>query len=203
MNLRSASLLLFPVVLAACSDDGLGPNSGDQMTRDEALMIAAAVSGSVETTSTAPTVTASPSRVAGIPFTFSQDVETSHPCPQGGNVALQWTVSGSADPDAGSFVLDLDGTHKPSGCAYPHNGLTFTLTGDPALSFSAHIAIANHQPSAPFTASISGAFNWTASDGRSGRCVVQYSESTDFIARQRTVDGEVCGHTVKETLSWS
>ena len=203
MNLRSTYLLLFPVLLAACSDDGLGPNSGDRLTREEALMIAAAVSGSVETTSAAPTVTASQDRVAGVPITFSQTHESTHPCPQGGSLTLKWTVTGSADPDAGDFQLDVDGTHEPSGCIYPHQGLTITLTGDPDLSFEAHLGITNGQPSEPFTAAIEGAFNWSASDGRSGRCVVRYDESTDFVAKSRTVDGEVCGHTVQQTFTWS
>lgn len=204
MNLRSASLLLLPVLLAACSDDGSGPNTGDQLTREEALMIASAVSGSVETTSAAPSVSTSGlDGVAADPITFTQDHESTHPCPRGGSVTLRWTVSGTADPEAGVFELDVEGVHQPSGCTYPHDGLTFTITGDPDLEFAAHVALANHQPSEPFTASIDGAFNWNASDGRSGRCVVQYEEVTDFLAKQRTVDGNVCGHTVTQTFSWN
>ncbi|HEX6067139.1 MAG TPA: hypothetical protein VFZ04_23045 [Longimicrobiales bacterium] len=204
MNLRSASLLLLPVMLAACSDDGSGPNNtGDPLTRAEALMIAAAVSGSIQTTSAAPTVTSAQDGAAAVPITFTQEHESTHPCPSGGSLTLSWTVSGTADAEAGVFELDLDGTHKPSACAYPHQGLTFSITGDPDLDFSAHMAFASHQPSEPFTANIAGAFNWTASDGRSGHCSVQYAEVTDFVAGQRTVDGNVCGHTVKETFTWS
>ena len=209
MNLRSASLLLLPVMLAACSDDGSGPSTGDQLTRDEALMIAAAVSGSIETTSTtsqqapASQGAASADGIAAVPITFTQEHQSTHPCPSGGSITLQWTVAGSADPEAGSFELDLDGTHTPSGCTYPHEGLTLSFTGDPDLDFSAHLAIANHLPSEPFTASINGAFNWTASDGRSGRCAIQYTEATDFAAQTRTVNGQVCGHTVNQTFSWS
>jgi hypothetical protein len=202
MNVRSASLLLFPALLAACSDDGSGPNTGDRLTRDEALMIATAVSGSVETTSATPRMSGQ-DRVASDPFTFTREHESTHPCPRGGNVALSWTVSGMADPEAGAFEFDVEGTHAASACSYRHQGLTISVTGDPDLDFAAHLALADHQPSEPFTASINGAFNWEASDGRSGHCVVEYAAVTDFQQRTRTVEGEVCGHTVEETFTWT
>jgi hypothetical protein len=81
--------------------------------------------------------------------------------------------------------------------------VTLTITGDPDLDFGAHVGVSNHQRSQPFTATIDGAFSWTASDGRSGSCTVEYEEITDFAARKRTVTGNVCGHTVNETLTWS
>jgi hypothetical protein len=201
MKFHSVSLLLLPIIVTACSDSA-GPDSGDHLTRAEALLIAGEVSGSVGTTSTAPVTTSSQDGIASDPFTFTKDLETSHPCPRGGTVQLAWRVDGTIDPDAGMLELNLEGTHKPSACAYLHEGVTLTITGDPDLDFAAHLAVNNSQPTEPFTASINGAFNWTASDGRSGRCSVAYEEVTDFNARKRTVDGDVCGHTIKETLSW-
>ena len=67
----------------------------------------------------------------------------------------------------------------------------------------AHAAVNNNQPSEPFTVNIDGGFNWTASDGRSGRCAIEYEQITDFAARKRTVEGDVCGHSVKETFTWN
>ena len=201
MKPRSSALILFPLFLAACSDSA-GPNSGDRLTREEALRLAAEVSSSVGATSVAP-VRSHPDGIASVPINFSEDHESTHPCTDGGTVRLTWQITGSIDPEAGSFEMDVEGTHKPSGCAYEHQGLRLTINGDPDMDFDAHVAIANGQPSEPFTVSINGAFAWSASDGRSGRCTVQYAEVTDFAAGKRTVDGNVCGHVVQETLTWS
>src|SRR5215204_1356211 len=121
MQFRSASLMLFAVVLAACSDSA-GPNSGDQLTRAEALLVAGEVTGSVSTTSVTPTSNTQDA-VASVPTTFTQDHESSHPCPAGGTVRLTWRVNATVDPEAGVFELDVQGTHKPSGCAYLHEGV--------------------------------------------------------------------------------
>ena len=197
-----AALMILPVVVAACSDSA-GPASGDRLSRAEALLIAGEVSGSVGTTSHAPIAGRAQERAASAdPFRFTEDLESSLPCPRGGTVQLAWQVDGLVDVEAGLLELDLEGTHKPSGCAYLHEGVTLTITGDPDLHFAAHLAVRNSAPSQPFTASINGAFSWTSSDGRSGRCAVAYEEVTDFNARRRAVDGNVCGHAIKETLTW-
>ena len=201
MRFRFLSFALLPVLVAACSDSAGPAAQGDALTRAEALLIAGDVSGSVSETSAlvAPT---GPDRVAGDPLRFTQEHTATRPCPRGGTVQLSWKLDGLIDPEAGVFELDLEGTHQPAACAYPHQNITLTVTGDPAIEFAAHMAASNRQPSGPFTVNIDGAFNWSASDGRSGRCTVAYTEVTDLIARTRTIDGNVCGHTIKETLSW-
>jgi hypothetical protein len=65
-----------------------------------------------------------------------------------------------------------------------------------------HAAIENNQPKGAFTAETEGAFEWTASDGRSGRCVMNLLVSTDFAGRKHIADGEVCGHSIKQTVTW-
>lgn len=204
MNLRTASLLLIPVFLAACEDDGSGPNSGDQLTRAEAILLAGELSGAVETTAGTPEVTIGQDGAAAAagPITFTRDQESTHPCPGGGTVSLQWRITGTADFETGSFTLDVDGTNRPAGCQYLHDGTTLTISGDPDLDFSAHAATVNYEPTEPFTAGIEGAFSWSASDGRSGQCLVDYQAVTDFAAKQRTVEGSVCGHSIAQTLSW-
>ena len=201
MKPHSITFFSFSILLAACSDSA-GPNSGDRLTREEAMRLAAEVSSSVATTSAAP-VRNDAEAVASVPINFTEDHEFSHPCANGGTVRLTWRVNGSIDPEAGMFELDVEGTHKPSGCAYEHAGLVLTINGDPDMDFDAHVSVAGGQPIEPFTIDIHGAFAWSASDGRSGRCTVQYAEVTDFAAGKRTVDGNVCGHVVKDTFTWS
>ena len=201
MKPRSIPFFFFSIFLAACGDSA-GPNSGDRLTREEAIRLATEVSSSVATTSTAQ-VRNDAAAAASVPINFTEDHELSHPCAGGGTVRLTWHVTGSIDPEAGLFELDVEGTHKPSGCAYEHAGLVLTINGDPDMDFDAHVAVASGQPIEPFTIDINGAFAWSASDGRSGRCTVQYAEVTDFAAGKRTVDGNVCGHVVKDTFTWS
>jgi hypothetical protein len=97
----------------------------------------------------------------------------------------------------------VEGIHSPDACAYNHQGITITIDGDPQLEFGAHLAVLNNAPNGPYTANIDGAFNWNTSDGRSGHCDVTYMEITDFAAQERTREGSVCGHSVRETLTWN
>ncbi len=81
-------------------------------------------------------------------------------------------------------------------------GATFTFNGDPGLQIALHAVAANGVATAPWTSSIDGAFAWSSSDGRAGRCVVDLLASTDFADRERTITGEVCGHTIQQTVAW-
>jgi hypothetical protein len=200
MKVRSA-LVLALFGLAACNDDATMPGSGS-LSREEAIMIAAAVTGNVETTS-ANTPVGAQNGVYFDPITFNQQLQASHPCPRGGTATLRWDATLVIDTAQHTIELDVEGAHTPAACAFMHEGTTITIDGDPRLDFDAHLALANHVPSEPYTANIDGAFTWSASDGRSGRCTVAYQEVTDFAARQRTREGSVCGHTVQETLTWN
>jgi hypothetical protein len=84
-----------------------------------------------------------------------------------------------------------------------HEGITITLDGSPDIDLAAHASGRNHLPSGSHTLEIDGAFKWSASDGRSGTCPITLDAMTDWAAKKRTVDGNVCGHTIKETTSWS
>jgi hypothetical protein len=165
-------------------------------------MIAAAVTGSVATTSANP-ATGAQNGVNFDPITINHQLESSHPCPRGGTANLRWNATLVVDTAAHTIELDVDGAHTPVACAFQHEGVTLTINGDPRLNFAAHLAVADNVPSEPYTANIDGAFTWSASDGRSGRCTVTYEEVTDFVARERTREGNVCGHTVRETLTWN
>jgi hypothetical protein len=201
MTFRLTPLFAVATLAVAACSDSTAPDSG-RLSREEAIMIAGAVTSSAQTTTSAQARPAGDA-IASEPHNFEHDLETSHPCPRGGTMNLTYRATGMVDPEAGSFEIDVSGTQRPAACAYDHQAVTFTVTGAPSLTFEAHLGVTNHQPSEPFTVEVNGGFRWTASDGRSGTCTIEYSEVTDFVAKRRTVDGSVCGHTVKETFTWT
>jgi hypothetical protein len=188
------------LALGACDEDGTGVE-GDAMTEAEATAVASIVANtSGDATSEGLTeVTQSGGDGAG---TITLNQTTTHPCPEGGAVEAVMALTLDYDNDAGSFELDADGTLTHDGCAFNRNGVTFTVDGDPSLSLAAFAAAEAGEPSGDWTSSADGAFLWSASDGREGRCVIDVTTVTDFVAQERTVSGEVCGHTIEQTLTW-
>jgi hypothetical protein len=202
MTRRTMAIFSAALVLAACSDDTLEP-TGDRLTRAEASIIANNVTANSEQTVAMPeAATVSSSVVAADPVDFTQELELNITCPAGGTLQQKWNVIATIDQDVGDFSLDVVGFQKHLACAYQHEGITITVDGDPDIDMKAHIATDNHRPS-EHTLEIDGAFKWTASDGRSGTCPITLDAVTDFGARKRTVNGNVCGHTVTETTTWS
>jgi hypothetical protein len=200
---RLITLLGTSALLVACSDEGTGPSG--TLTRGEALVIAQAVANrgaqAVNTTSSGNLADHPPTALS--PTLFTQEHDSTHPCPAGGAVQLHWTVDGQVDEELGELVIDLEGRQTHHACAYPHEGVTITVDGDPDLEFDAHFAAKNQLPSEPFTTNVSGAIRWATSDGRTGTCEVTVSTLTDFAAKRHTLHAAVCGHTVDETTTWS
>ncbi|HEX2166429.1 MAG TPA: hypothetical protein VHG09_04250 [Longimicrobiales bacterium] len=191
-------------VLGAC-EDAAGPE-GDQLSRAEALQLAAQVMASSEGAATGSVTMSGSSSApegAGPPVNFTQTHESTHPCPAGGELTVQFVLSGTVDEDTNSLQADLDGSHVHSNCAFPQNGLTVSVDGAPAIEFSASIGAVEGVPSQPFTFTLDGALRWEASDGRSGVCPLELDAVTDFSEQRRTVQGSVCGHTVNDELTWS
>jgi hypothetical protein len=199
---RILGLMTLAALAAACSET-TAP-SGDQLTLEEAQAVAQEIVRSGEKVYAESAVETLPgaSTAANEPLTIRIDHDSTHPCPVGGNVALALTVNLELDGVAQSLVYEVDGALTHAACAFIEEGVTLTVDGDPNLEFHANIEAAAGQ-AGPYTATADGALDWTASDGRSGRCVIDISSVTDFVARSRTVSGEVCGHTFQQTMSWS
>src|SRR5688572_6284717 len=201
MTRRTTQWLCALLALAACSDP-TGP-TGDRLTRAEAMLIADDVSARGQQTTTASRPASEALTINSDPITIENDLELTHPCPRGGELQQSWKASGTFDLRAGSYDLDIEGVQKHIGCVYPHEAITITIDGNPDIELNAHASGRNHRPSGLHTIEINGSFKWSASDGRSGTCPITLDAVTDWSAKKRTVEGEICGHAIEENLSWS
>lgn len=201
MNRKLIFGLAAMLAVAACDDDGTGVE-GDAMTKVEATALAGeiALTSQEATTEGVTEVTQSGGEGSG---TITLDQTTTHPCPAGGEIAVAIEATVDYDQQAESFDLDAGGTLTHADCGVVRDGVTFTVDGDPALSFEAHAAAEGGVAVGAWTSGATGAFLWSASDGRSGRCVIDIATVTDFGETTRTVEGEVCGHTVEQTIDWN
>ncbi len=189
-------------LLAACNESPTS-SRGDRLTPQEAQAIADGVtqSGSSASSGLRPELGQS-DVIASPPTIITTDHDSSHPCPKGGRIAVSLDATFMMDAEARSYALDARGALTHQGCMFVQESVTLTVNGDPNLGYEAHAAVENGQPKGLWRSEAEGAFNWTASDGRSGRCVLNITDVTDFAAKKRTVEGEVCGHTIKQIVSW-
>jgi hypothetical protein len=204
MRRLTIGLAVVALVLTGCDKNPM-ESTGDRLTRAEALAIAEGVSGAGSSATSGLNTSPSANGIttASEPHTIRLQHEGDHRCPTSGRIQVAIDASLTFDLQAGSFAADVDGSLDPDACAFVKDGVTLTITGDPDLNFEAHASAENHRPVGSWSSEASGAVNWTASDGRSGRCVVDISDVTDFVAKTRTVEGEVCGHEVRSVLTWS
>ena len=193
---RVATFALAALALAACGKDATAPAS-TQLKPDEAqaLVLGMVASGDAYSGAVAApdvvTLSGSGATTFG-PVTFTQ----AHPCPKGGMVTPNVTLTGSLDLTAHSLSLDLSGTETPRDCAYVVKAVTVTVNGNPNLAVAAHLAIVAGVPSGAQTFTQKGDFTWASSDGRSGTCGVDVTSSADFGKNLRTVSGTFCGQTI-------
>src|SRR5690606_4917935 len=122
--------------------------------------------------------------------------------PVEGRVAVTLDVDLAYDEEAESLDYDAQGSLTHEECSFEHEGLTFTVDGDPNLSFATRVVV-TESVFEPITESVEGAFEWSASDGRSGRCVVELSKVTDLMEKKQTLQGELCGHTIEQEITWT
>jgi hypothetical protein len=199
--MRRYWIATLPVLALVACQETAGPTNG--LTRAEALAVAARIVEDGETATNVSAGASTEASASAVPTTFSQTLQTTHPCPSGGKLQLDVEVSGSFETRTSSIEIEVDGTQTHDDCAFPYEGITLTLDGNPDIDFSAHAAIANSLPSEPFTASANGAFRYSTSDGRSGTCTLTLSSETDFAARETSFSGSVCGHSVSQVTRWN
>ncbi len=193
-RIRLAAVAAAAFALAACGKDATSPAASTQLKPDEAQALALgmaasgdAYSGAVAAPDVVTLSTMTTATTIG-PIAFTQ----SHPCPKGGTVTPDVTITGSIDLTARSLSMEVKGTETPKDCAYPVKALTVTVNGNPNLAIDAKLAIVAGVPSGAQTFTEKGGFTWATSDGRSGTCTVDMTSSADFGKNLRSVSGTFC-----------
>lgn len=193
------------IVVLACAAVGCSDpmaTSGDRLTQEEAMAVATHVA-QAGSTAFAVGLESSPGADAAtsVPRTVSADHQVSQPCPVSGTVVLSMRTTMQVDDESQSFVLDTDGSLAHAACAFPHGDLTFTLDGDPDIDFALHAAGTSIEFQ-PIVSEMGGGFEWSASDGRSGRCGIGFETVTNFVERKRTVRGRICDFEIDQSIRW-
>jgi len=185
------------VVLGACSDsdDPAGIEGG--LSQAEAATLAAAMSGEAlgSTDGQIPGAALSP---AAVPFDVN--LALTLPCPLGGEVSFEGQVSGDFDVEAETLAVNVTASQVHAGCAVDAEGVTVTVTGNPGLEFSSQLTAAGNPPVGTQSATLSGAFDWSASDGRAGTCDVSLTATRDLANETGSAAGAFCGHSLDVTV---
>lgn len=202
-SVRTLASAAAVMTLAVACSDSTG-TSGDRLTEAEAAFLASSLgaqsSAAAGTRASSMSLSGDASASATVPSPFEFSLETTVPCPLGGNSKVRAAMSGSIDAAAKTLIADLSGSLQPASCVLrSKEGVSFTITGTPGLESDAHVAFTNGQPTGEHTASLEGGFSWRASDGRSGTCDVDYRATANYTSNQATVNGDVCGSTVTFT----
>jgi hypothetical protein len=122
-------------------------------------------------------------------------------CPQGGDVKLEGTHTVTADPATHSGSTAFSATRTDEACAFNHNGVAVTITGNPNVQLTANQSWANGVPGVR-TATKVGSFNWTRG-GKSGTCNVNVTATWTPSTHTLHVAGTFCNQTVDVTRTWT
>jgi hypothetical protein len=201
--------LLFPtalaavVALAACDKSATGA-SADGLSRSDAQALAGETGDQDgafldgfggASFDKAP---AGPLLATTVTTTFTR----TRTCPQGGDVKLEGTLTHTGDAATHSGSTTFDATRTDESCAFNHNGVTITITGNPNVKLTASQSVTNGVPGVR-TATKVGSFNWSRSNGKSGTCTVNVTHTWDPATHTLHIQGTFCNQTVDITRTWS
>lgn len=170
---NSLALQMDAVSTLAPSDFGLGPS----------FSIVAGGSGST---------------AVSAPIAINNQFSVTKACPQGGQVALAGTITGTGDATTHSLSIEAAATRTDTDCAFQTKNGTLTLNGNPNITYDGKLNIVNGALSGLQTQTHKGSFTW-ARVGGSGVCDVDITSSYDPATHTATVSGTFCGIAVNAT----
>ena len=107
-------------------------------------------------------------------------------------------LNATADRVAHNLTLDVNATRTDTNCAFDTRDGVLTLSGNPNVTYAAHLNIVNAALSGLQTASHKGGFTWSLTGG-SGTCDVDITRTFDPSTKTLTIKGSFCGHAVDVT----
>ncbi len=210
--------LLVAMGAAACSDDDPTEPGASTLSAEEAASLAQALAelgflvyanmefgeadavapGGVHTLRNAFT----PQAVAGESGSLTLSVDNV-PCPIGGTLSAQITMTGTQFPDEDRFIMEMDGTQTHKACRVMAGQQEFSITGDPNLTWSMRLEMIGDDAVGEQTFEYGGAFLWSTPQGREGRCTIDYALIYDGGTDVLTLEGQFCGVKIDQTIDWS
>ncbi len=188
------------LAVAACSNDSTGPADG--MTTDDAVAVA------LDTDAMTGQIVFSQILLGGfgldaglsIAGADTRTFSRSHDCPAGGTITLEGSIERTRN-DQGIADYHATASGAWNDCAHARGDVTRTVNG--TFSFDATRHFENGQPVGPQTATKSGHFTWSATNGKSGECDFHITSTRLPDVGKRTVVGTVCGREINREVSWN
>lgn len=201
-----AALVGAILIAAACNDDPMGLNSGDELTQAEIDEVFAEIFDALGEVFLVVNF-GGPQQLAAGPFSvgpvlgpFSETFDETGSCALGGTVRVTGSVSGEIDEQAQTGTFSFNVTETISNCVISTaTGTVFTVNTSPLIlmtgdfSFNATFLTA--------TLTITGGFAFTGSDGRSGTCLIAVEATvsiTETTTEQVSVTGTACGRSITD-----
>lgn len=121
-------------------------------------------------------------------------------CPAGGGITLERSGSHELDGSGtGSMTFTL--TQVQRGCVVVARGQRFVIDGDPGITITGTMKLANRLP-VESTMRESGGFRWSVGE-RSGNCQTDVTRKMTFSPTPSgSVQGTGCGVAVSHEMSW-
>ncbi len=189
MKSRVAPMWALSVLAIGCGGDSSGP-LGNALSRAEALALAVSYFEVLE----GPSGQSSSASHALVPDTTVTTSEGTPPCPQGGVLNMQMQDTLIVDEVGPTMAVNIGGTHQPVNCVHSAGGTRITINADPPFVWSSRMRMVGGFPSQPIVETLTGSFQWTTNDGRSGSCNVNYTRVLNAMTGSETRGGTICGH---------
>jgi hypothetical protein len=198
---RPALLTVATILLSAtaCSNETTGPRGS--LTNEELANLAFQIGTHFAGSIPGPTLSFSKSGSSvtiAVPAPFSINFAVTVDCPRGGRTGLDVHVAGTIDNATQSMEADAEVGHTPRNCGFDVHGKVVRVSG--TLESTAHVEVVNGLPVGEQRASLrtpaGEELAWETSDGRSGRCALNYTAVANYTTNRATVNGSFCGATI-------
>ena len=185
------------LTLAACGDDPMGVNSGDELTDAEIQAIFNEFGEAFSNVNASAHVAAPVDGIQMAEIHVDHSVDVSAPCALGGEITLDGSVDGTVDDETFASDIEMEVGVQFDACGVEAEQNTLTVDGD--IQFDSHIVLSETEFSAD--GSQVGGFEFTTNDGRSGSCAIDIDFSASYIegeSAQSSVSGTVCGRSASQ-----
>jgi hypothetical protein len=193
------------LLLAACSGDPTGVNSGDELSDAEIQALLNELAASLnEVNVGVPALnnrrmdTPMPVLLSSTPIGVDAGFNQSVPC-ESGSLSLAGNVKGQIDDETFLGSLNMNFTWDFNACAVTLEDVTVTVDGAPEIRFDGDYTFGENEFSLAGTEK--GGFSFTISDGREGSCAIDVAFSstvnTDAGTLEASTSGEICGRSAE------